>query len=124
MKPFDNRHSHYRTKEMLFRFHATAIQTAIPRLVRYKMHNRTRGLRWHAGHSDQVKHRQALRKRSGNGADGAQFTYAIGRVNRADSVGASVPVSGVGGIQFVAASHPFDSSTPGKSTMASSTAKA
>ncbi len=73
------------------------------------MNSGARGLHWHTWHSDQVKYRQTFCKRSSKGADGAQFTYAIGRVNRTNSVDASIPVSGVGGIQFVAASDPLDS---------------
>jgi hypothetical protein len=58
------------------------------------------------GHAHEVEHRQALGIGTGDAVDGTEFTDAVSRANSANPANTRIAVSGVGGIEFVAAADP------------------
>ena len=65
-----------------------------------------RFLRAWTGHADEVEDRQVLGIGTGDAVERAEFTDAIGGANSADPSNARIAVSGVGGVELVAAADP------------------
>jgi hypothetical protein len=61
-----------------------------------------------AGVAHEVEHGQALGIGTGDAVDGAEFTDSVGCANSANPANARIAVSGVGGIELVAAADPAD----------------
>jgi hypothetical protein len=62
----------------------------------------------HGGHAGEVDDRHVFRVGTGDGVDRAQFADTVGRAERGDPMDPRVAVGRVAGVQFVAATHPFD----------------
>jgi hypothetical protein len=70
------------------------------------VHERAGFLRALIGHAHEVEHRQALGIGTGDAVIGTEFTDAVSRANSANPANTRIAVSGVGGIEFVAAADP------------------
>jgi len=82
------------------------IEQFVSTVAKRVVHERAGFLRALIGHAHQVEHGQALGIGTGDAVDGAEFTDAVGCTDSANPANARIAVSGVGGIEFVAAADP------------------
>ena len=72
------------------------------------MHERPPLLRRQVGGADQVKNRKVFGVGTRNRAHRGQFAHPVGGAHGADAAHPGIPVSGIAGVELVAASDPID----------------